>query len=420
MGDRLLIIPIGALMFGLVGALIWRFGQRRWPLQVGGVLLALVVAALVSEQGLNSRPQAARLVAEGFGQLALGRLAVGLLVGGLAALALELVIAGNDGQDAGATALTVVLGAPAALTLTSDSLPVVAFSTAMLMGAVWVRWQRVAGPQLLVRSLGRQTVIVFSALLAAAAILPSVRLGAAPPLLESVLLAGAVAGEMGVLPFSGWAGASMRLGPRESSFWRIWMVPVGLLLEARLVAASPTSVATSLRELLIGLGLATALFWGARALLGPEEGRYPRILACDVGLMCTAIAFATGQGLAAALVLLLVHWLAGSLFIAKSGVRPKLLAWIGISGVPPFGGFAGRILLVITAASFSPTLAVLVLLVVGLQLGAAAVGMRTNVASRPTTSSPPRELIGLIVAVSGLVLGVVPVQALALVLGRHP
>jgi len=412
-------LAVGTVLYGLLAGAIWRWGARHWVLQVAGVLVALLVAALLAVHGLTSGRQKAQLVADGIGQMGLGRLAVGLLLGALAALALELVVAGKESLEAGATGLLVALGAPAAVVLTSDSLLVVAFATAVLMGSVWLRWQQIAGPQLSVRSLGRQAVIVFAALVAAAAILPSVRLGAAPSLLEAVLLAAASAGVMGVLPFSGWAGAVLTLGPRENAFWRLWMVPVGLLLEARLIAASSTAVATSLRELLIGLGLATALFWGARGLLGPESGRYSRILACDVGLMCTAVAFATVQGLAAALILVLAHWLAGGLFTAESGVRPRLLALIGISGIPPFGGFTGRILLVITAASFSPTLSALVLLVVGLQLGIAAAGMRANLASRPTTSSVPRELVGLVTALSTVILGVVPIQALQFLLGTH-
>ncbi len=401
----------------VAAALIWVVGARsRWiPLALSAVFLAL--GCVLAVQLLKSTTPLVPHWVTGLGSLSPSRIAAGLLLGGVAALGLEAIVAGDAAPTAAAQAVMLALLGAAFILVSTDSLVVVAAAAGTLMGAVWLRWQRVVGPQLTVRSVARQSVLAFSSWLAAAVILPGVRTGSSPPVLVAILITLALVGLLGVMPFSALVGAAIRLGRTEAFYWRLLFLPAGALLEARAIALSPPVVALPLRELLIGLGLATALYWGARALLGPDQGRYFRILACDSGLVCVAIALGTVEGLAAALILVVVHWLGGAVLSDPRGTRSQLLAWIGISGLPPFGGFTGRLLAVLAAVSLSPTLAALVLLVGGLQLGSAAAGMRS--ALRPGRAPLTRvaELLGLGVALLTMILGLVPVPAIHLLFG---
>ncbi|MHB1501673.1 MAG: hypothetical protein ACYCYK_11005 [Candidatus Dormibacteria bacterium] len=405
---------------GLAAALVCGFGPRSRWVQGPAALLFLGSGCLLSAHLLAIRSPLTSHWVDGVGTLQPTRVAAGLLLGGAAAMILEAAVAGAAGPSPRAQALLLALLVPAAVAVATNSLAVAAFAASALMGVVWLRWQRVAGPQLSVRSVARQSVLVFSALLGAAAILPGVRLGSSPPILAAILIALATAGLMGVMPFSGWVGSATRLGRSEAVFWRLLLLPAGALLEARAIALSPATVATPLRELLIGLGLATALYWGARALLGPDQGRYPRALASDSGLICIGIAFGTVEGLAAALILIVTHWLGGAVLADENSPRAQLLAWVGMSGIPPFGGFTGRLLTVLAAVSFSPLLAALLLLGGGCQLGSAAAGMRSTLTPVQTHVGRFAEVLGLGLALLTLVLGLVPAQAIHLLFGFRP
>lgn len=407
----------GVLLASVAAGLGWWLGARwRWVLPLAVVAVG-VVAGLALRSSVGPAPL--RMATFGLGSLVASRVAAGVLVGGLGALALELLVAGDTGPGPAAVALALLVTIPAALALLTTGMVPLALGAGLLLAMIWVRWQRVAGPQLPVRSLARQAVLVLAALLAAAALMPSARLDSAPPVLEAMLLAGGVTGLLGVLPFSSWVGAAIRVGRSEASVWRVWALPVGVLVGARLIATSPTSVALPLQELLVALGVASALFWSLRAALGPFQARYWRVLAADTGLICVAVGLGSAEALAAALLLVLAHWLGGAVLGEESGTRSQLLAWIGLSGIPPFGGFAGRILIVIAAAGVSFTLMWSLLLVMGLQLAAAASAMRSTLSSSADPWPWRRELTGLVVAGAVLVLGLVPAQALQAVMGLH-
>jgi hypothetical protein len=420
LGDWIVTLALELAGCALAAALVGLVGSRSRWIVLALTLIFLVLGCLLAVQLLPSAVPLAPHWVLGVGSIRPTRIAAGLLLGAIAALGLETLVAGDAAPSAPAQAVLLVLVGVAFCLLSSDSLVVVAIAAGALTGAVWLRWQRVMGPQLAVRSAARQSVLVFSSWLAAAAVVPGVRTGSSPPVLAAILIALALAGVIGVMPFSVWVGVAARMGRAEAVYWRLLFLPFGALLEARAIALSPVAVASPLRELLIGLGLATALFWGARALLGPDQGRYFRALACDSGLICVGVALGTVEGLAAALVLVVLHWLSGAVLSDQGGARPQLLAWIGLSGLPPFGGFTGRLLAVLAAVSFSPTLAALLLLVGGLQLGVAAAGMRSTLGTGRGRLSRGGELLGLLVALLTLLLGLVPVPAIHLLFGFRP
>jgi hypothetical protein len=386
-------------------------------------VIATVAAAAISLiviHFLAPAPVSPRMVAEGLGQLSLSRVGLGVALGALGALVLILVVGGDSGPSPAATAIGLVLALPASLVLATNALIPLALLVLAVMAMLWARWQRVAGPQLPIRSLARQAAVVFAALLAAAAVIPSNREGSAPAVLLAILLAAAITGLLGVLPFSGWVGAAIRVGRAEGDLWRIWVVPVAVVMGARIVAGSQRSAELPLQELLVGLGVASAIFWSARAMVGAPADRYWRVLAADTGFMCAAVGLGTARGLEAALLLVVVHWVGGAVLGRESGTRARILAWIGLSGVPPFGGFTGRILIVIAASQVSFTMAGLLLVALGLQLGAAAAGMRAAVGGEAVHLALWRELLGLAVAAATLALGLLPGQVLGAIVGLHP
>ncbi len=412
---------IPGLLTGAAAALLgWRLGHRsRWTLLAAVAIVTVVVWALLL-RSLPATHPSARLATLGLGTLLPSRVVAGVLVAALGALLLELLVAGETGPSPAAVALSLSLVVPASLALLTTGMVPMALSLGLLLGMIWVRWQRVGGPQLPFRSLARQGVLVLAALLAAAVVMPSAQVGSAPAILEAILLAVGVAGLLGVVPFSAWVGSAVRVGRSEASVWRIWVVPVGAVTGARLIATSPGPVALPLQELLIALGLASSLFWALRSVLAPPSARYWPVLAADSGLICVAVGLGSSEGLTAALLLVLVHWLGGAVLGEESGTRSQLLTWIGLSGVPPFGGFTGRILIVIAAAQISFTLVWLLLLVMGLQLAAAAAAMRSTLSSHAPGWPWRRELAGLAVATAVLLLGLVPTQALGVVVGLRP
>ena len=138
---------------------------------------------------------------------------------------------------------------------------------------------------------------------------------------------------------------------------------------ARVVAGCPHSVELPLQELLVGLGVASGIFWSARAATGGPEDRYWRVLAADTGFMCVGVGLGTAHGLEAALLLVLAHWLGGAVLGRESGQTRGIEVY------------------------------------------------RSAAADHLTLW---RELLGLLVAAATLLLGLVPSQALGVVMGLHP
>lgn len=359
------------------------------------------------------------LTAGGLGTVALARLPLGLLVGGWAALLLELGVSHRPPLSGGTIAAAIAIGVGACLALLVTGLVPLALLLGMMSAAIWIRWQRLSGALLPLRSLGRQSALVLCALLAGAAVLPSERIGAAPAPLAGILLVGGLGGMVGLLPLSSWVGAASRVAPAEAAVWRIWLVPVAIVATARVLVAGPTALTQEMQLLLVGLGLVTAIFWSCAGFRADPSSRYWRVFQADVGIMCVGIGSGDAQGLAAALLLIVVHWLAGAALSEPRGARSHLLAWIGLSGVPPFGGFTGRVLAVVGISFMGPAVVALLLLCFGLQLAASGAGVREAVLRAAVRGPSLGELAGLATAVGSLAIGVVGGPVLQAAFGIH-
>lgn len=405
----------GLLMAGASGALARRV--RAIPPMLLVLSAAGISIALVSSLAIT-RPS--DLLSEGgLGTVTLARLPVGVLVGGWTALVLELGVAHRPPLSGGAIAAAIATGVGACLVLAVTGLVPLALLLALMNAAIWIRWQRLSGPLLPLRSLGRQSALVLCALLAGAAVLPSQRIGAAPAALAGILLVGGLGGVAGLLPLSSWVAAASRVAPAEGAVWRIWLVPVAIVATARVLVAGPTALTQVMQLLLVGLGLVTAIFWGCAGFRADPSTRYWRVLQADVGIMCVGIGSGDIQGLAAALLLIVVHWLAGSALSEPRGARSHLLAWVGLSGVPPFGGFTGRILAVVGVSFMGPVVVALLLLAFGLQLAACGAGVREAVQRAAVRGPRLSELVGLAAAVGALVVGLVGGPVLQAAFGIH-
>ncbi|MGH7642789.1 MAG: hypothetical protein ACRENX_07220 [Candidatus Dormibacteria bacterium] len=367
-------------------------------LTAAGISIALVAS-------LATHRPSPHLIERGLGDLSLARLPLGVLVGGWAALALELGVVHRPQLPGSTIAASLVIGVASAAALMATGVVPLALLLAFSCTFLWARWQRLAGPQLPIRSLGRQGALLLCALLAGAAVLPSQKIGAAPAALAGMLLVGGLGGVIGLLPLSSWVGAVSRVNPAEAAIWRIWLVPVGVVAMARVLIAGPTPLTQVMQLLLVALGLATAIFWGCAGYRADPGTRYWRVLQADVGFMCVGIGSGDAQGLAAALILIMVHWLAGAALSEPRGARSHLLAWVGLSGVPPFGGFTGRLLTVVAITYLGPVVVALLLLAFGLQLVSCGAGVREAIRRAAVRGPRVGELLGLTAALGALVVG---------------
>jgi hypothetical protein len=405
----------GLVMAGVSGAL------ARRARMVPPMLLALtaVGVSLVLVDSLAATRPSPFLSYGGLGTVHLARLPLGILVGGWAALLLELGVARRPQLAGGTIAAAIAVGIGSCLALSLTGLVPLALLMALLSASLWIRWQRLTGPVLPLRSLGRQSALILCALVAGAAVLPSVRIGAAPAALAAMLLVGGLGGVAGLLPLSSWVSAASRVTSPEAAVWRIWLVPVAIVALARVMVAGPLALTQVMQLLLVALGLATAIFWGCAGLVADPSARYWRVLQADVGFMCVGIASGDAQGLAAALLLIVVHWLAGAALGEPRGARSHLLAWVGLSGVPPFGAFAGRVLALVGVSFMGPVVVAMLLVGFGLQLAACGAGAR-EAAVRATVRGPRvSELVGLAAALGALVVGLVAGPVLQTGFGLH-
>ncbi|HUY61636.1 MAG TPA: hypothetical protein VMW49_07135 [Candidatus Dormibacteraeota bacterium] len=368
------------------------------------------------------RPTALAVGVLGLGRLALERAGAGAVAGGVAALALRALAPGRRVLPAGTAAAGIALAGLATLALSVSGLVALAFALAAVLGVCVQRWAAAAdaarGPFGL-----RLVGIIGCSLLAAAALLPSVRGGGAPAALPALALAAGLAVPLGLLPFQGWGLLAEGVPTADAALWPALVVPVALLGLAGVLVGLPTAVAATLQALVLGLGLASGVLAGVQAVVGLAATRYSRLLVADVALMAVAVATGTLPGLAGALILLVLHWIAGTALGAPSpSARAAVTGWLGVSGLPPGGAFVGRLLVLVAVARLGPVPIVLALLVLLLQLATAlrgAVEARQPRAGGRRRLGPVAATVGWVPALGTVALGLVPGPVLAAIFGVH-
>ncbi len=368
------------------------------------------------------RPAALAVGTIGLGRLALTRAGAGVVAGGVAALTLRALVPGGRPLAPGSVAAGIALAGLATLALSVSGLAPLAFALAAILGVCAHRWavaSEAARSPIGLRLVG----IVGCSLLATAALLPSVRGGGAPAALPALALAAGLAVPLGLLPFQGWGLMAEEVPAVDRALWASLAAPAALLCLAGVLVGLPVAVAGALQALVLGLGLASAVVAGGLALVGPPATRYPRLRMADIALAAAAVATGTLPGLAAALLLLVLHWIAAITLDGPSpSTRAAVTGWLGVSGLPPGGGFAARLLVLVAATYLGPVPVALVVPVLLLQLAAALRGAVEVRGPRAGQGRRPRlgaAALAWAPAVGAVALGLGPAPVLAVIFGVH-
>ncbi|HET9051301.1 MAG TPA: hypothetical protein VFO60_06320 [Candidatus Dormibacteraeota bacterium] len=280
------------------------------------------------------------------GDLALGRPELGLLVAVGPAVALTLVLAPH--LDGGEVLAVCLAGAASVVALASTHPVIWGLALAVGVGAVTLRWISVA-PSRATLSAARVAGLGVAALLGAAVLLPVL---ATPSdvraAIAGALLAAGIALVLGLAPVGGWAaGVGATVRGADLASWAFVLVPAVLLAARAAVGWLGGRSADAFAETLLALGLLSAVYGGLHALLARPSERYCRVLLADLGLIAAGLGTRREDGALAVFVLLLAHLTAGPLLLnpARPGIeRPRRLAWLAVSGLPPSIAFWGRLL----------------------------------------------------------------------------
>ena len=334
------------------------------PYALAGVWLAVGVLAAALLPGLHRRRLAwlaavAVAVASGFTASvatwpgpgpggvtgpALGRPGLGLLVAAGVALAVTWALApvldGREPLVAGAA------GAGMVICLSATSPLVWGVGIATTCWVLATRWIVVA-PGRGTLAAGRVAGLGAAALLVGAALVPvaGARVDTRTALAGG-LLAGGVSALLALLPLGGWAAAAGRVvRGTDLAPWAFLLAPAVLFTSGVLLPGLPPGTSTPFANVLLDLGLISALWGGLQAAREPWAGRYPRILLADLALAAAGLGSTHSQGHLGGFVLVMTHLCAGPLLLhpprpGTSGQRR--LAWLTMTGIPPSPSFWGR------------------------------------------------------------------------------
>ena len=399
------------------GALLPQLRLRRLGIlvPVAGLVVVLTVS-LASAAVPGSAPPAA---------LSLDRVSQGLIAAAAGSLAATLVLA----PSIEAAQLRTIGLAAAAVVVALASGNAIVWSVA-LVGSLCVlalRWIATT-PGRTTFTAGRVAVPGAAALLGAASFLPVVGvLTGARPVLASGLLACGIAAIAGLLPLGGWAiGALSTVAAADSAVWVVLLAPAVLLSALRLEPVLPPLALSYFEGILTVLGLATALWHGIIAQRLAGRARYVRVLLADMSLAATAIGTGhAAQALPALLLLAVTHMATSPLLLQEPAVHPRArpVTWLLLCGLPPGPSFWGRFAVVeaLSQSTFWGMVAALVGMV--LLFVAALVASMRREDGRPAEPLRWRQWTdeGAVWAAfgGGLVAGLVPGAALALIFGVH-
>jgi hypothetical protein len=325
---------------GLLGALVLpRLRHRRRLAAL--VPLAVAVAALLTLSGGADLDAVAAP-----GGLLLGRPAGGLVL--LCALSMTLCLVLAPPPDGGEILVVGACGALSAVALATGSPLVWGVCLAAGMALFGVRWVA-ASPARSTLAAARVGTLGTTVLVAAAPFLPVDVATALPRAhLAGALLAGGVAAGFGLLPLGGWVtgGARLMRGAALAP-WALLLLPALLLSTQTLQNVLPTDARTTVGFLLLPAGALSAAWASLQGLLARrrDRDRYPRVLLADLGLVAMGLATPEPGVRLGSLLLMFTHICTGPLLLQEASpglARPRQLAWLALSGVPPTPAFWGR------------------------------------------------------------------------------
>jgi hypothetical protein len=394
---------------GLLGTAAARLAHRRRV----AILAPAIAGALGGAAAVAAAP--GPLASIRFGAtLELSRPELGLLVVVGPAVALTLALAPHiDGGEV----LSLCLAGAASVVAMGATVPIVwAIALAVGIGAIALRWIS-ATPNRATLAAGRVAGLGAAALLAGAVVVPS----QAPPsdvraALAGALLAGGVGALVGLVPAGGWAaGATSAVRGADLAAWGLILAPAILLSASAASSGLTGRTADTYADVLLVLGLLSAVYGGAQAVLTQGVPRYGRLLLADIGLAAAGIGCRQEAGQLGVLLILLAHLCAGPLLLnpPRPGIeRAHRLAWLALSGLPPSVSFWGR-LLVLQGLVATSGLALLAALAAGAAMLVAAMRgvVHPQDATEGPAAEPPLRVLGWALAVAAIALGFAPAWA---------
>lgn len=322
---------------GLLGALLLPRVRRR-RLAVVVPLAAAVAALLTTESGPDLVSAAAG------GGLHLGRPAGGLVL--ICALATAVWVLLAPPPDAGEILVLGACGALATVALAAGS-PLV-WGVALLGGTALFAVRLIAeAPSRVTLAAGRVAGFGVAALAAAAPFLPVDLLSPKPRAhVAAGLLAGGVAAGFALVPVGGWVpGVARTVRAGALAPWALLLVPALLLTAQPLDAVLPSDARSVLGFVLLPAGAVTAGWAAGRGIVAGAADRYPRVLVADLGLVAMGLTTPQPGVRLGSLLLVVTHLCVGPLLLQDqltTPSRPRRLAWLALSGIPPGPAFWGR------------------------------------------------------------------------------
>jgi len=336
----------------LGGAMLPRLHRRRlaWIVVLGAALAGLAAAPAATWPG----PAASHAYGA---SLVLGRPALGLLVAGGIALAATLAIAPHL---EGAESLAACLVVSACVVVLGATVPIIwGLAVALAAAVLALRWIA-AAPGRATLAAGRVMGLGGAVLVGAAVFVPA----AGPAVdnrtaLAGGLLAGGVCAQLALVPLGGWAPSVARaVSGADLAPWVMLLAPSVLLTAGVLLPALPGGARVPLANVLLVLGLASAVFGAVQAARASPAVRYSRVVIADLALVAAGLGTGHTAGRLGGLVLILAHLCAGPLLVhpARPGLgRQRALAWLSLTGLPPTPAFWGRFLVLEGCAAASGT-----------------------------------------------------------------
>jgi hypothetical protein len=408
------VVPVAATWAaaGLLAAtLLPRLRRRRLSALAP---LAAAVAALLS---LGGGADLSAVSAPG--GLMLGRPAGGLLL--MSALAVTVCLILSPPPDTGEVVVLAACGALSAVALGSGSPLTWAACFVAGTALAGVRWVA-AAPARATLAAARVATLGAVALLAASPFLPVDAAAVRPRAnLAGGLLAGGIAAGFALPPLGGWVTGGARL-VRGAALapWALLLLPALLLSVQPLPTMLPAVAHATFGSVLFAAGALGAAWAALRGLSADDTDRYSRVLLADLGLIAMGLDAPQQGARLGSLLLMLTHLCVGPLLLqdaTASQPRPRRLAWLALSGMPPGPAFWGRFALVTALATALGGTPLLVILPVAGAILAIALRAATAAAAPVATSGRAARLAAWVPPLAALTVGLLPGAALRALLG---